>query len=76
MRQPAGTLWVSATEHNDIALITGAFRPGEAITVVTPRGKAHYLGELNLDKGTIAQLSGLSAVIPAGGLLMVSPDRS
>jgi|GEM_PF-2436205 hypothetical protein len=73
VQQPSDTLWVSDADHNNIAAINGAFRPGEAITAVTPRGTTHYLGELNLDKGTIAQLPGLSAVVPAGGLLMVSP---
>lgn len=73
VRQTDDTLWVSDAEHNDVAAVTGPFQVGEAITTVTPHRNGHYLGELNLDTGDIQKLPGLSGVVPAGGLLVVSP---
>lgn len=72
VQQPNDTLKASDTEHNDVAAISGPFHPGQAITAVMSRDKRHYLGELNLKTGQIRQLQGLSGVVPAGGLLMVS----
>lgn len=73
VQQPNDTLWASDASHNNIAAITGPFDPGEAIAAVTPQGKTPYLGQLDLGTGRIQQLPGLSAVVPAGGLLIIPP---
>jgi hypothetical protein len=72
VQQRNDTLWASDADHNDVAAISGSFHPGQAITAVISQDKPHYLGELNLSTGQIQQLEGLSGVVPAGGLLMVS----
>jgi hypothetical protein len=75
---PKGTLYVTDGTDNEVFAVTGDFRPGTALTSVTPAdannpvNAPNYLGQLDLATGqitpliTTVQSKGL-AFVPAGG---------
>ena len=84
-----GTLFVTDELNNSVDAVTGAFHEGDALTAVTPCGSnnapakcpatgfpANYLGTIDLNTGSVNQLSVSGASVTPEGTVFVADQNN